>query len=158
MAGKESSLFFMWAGKKVVFKLMWLLEGLKGFFNAVQRCIFYFIRSSVEFPAALYQLVINYCSLKRDIKQKHLQCQYCWEATMIYRKREVQIIVVRGKLARTPHKLPRDWKGSAGLAEINGSAPTEFSGASVLPQENINQARILPGTEREAGKSKFKHF
>lgn len=67
---------------------------------------------------------------------------------MIYRKREVQIIAVRGELACTPQKLPRDWKGSAGLAEINGSAPTEFSGASVLPKENIYQARILPGTER----------
>lgn len=77
---------------------------------------------------------------------------------MIYRKREVQIIVVQGKLARTPQKLPRDCKGNAGLAEISGSAPTEFSGASVLPKENINQARILPGTEREAGKPKSKHF
>lgn len=109
-------------------------------------------------PVSVGYLLRSSYSLKRDTKQKHLEFQYRWEVTTIYRKRELQIIVVRGELARTPQKLPRDWIGSAGLAEINDSAPTEFSEASVLPSENINQARILPGTVREAGKSKFKHF
>lgn len=56
---------------------------------------------------------------------------------MIYRKIEVQPITVCSKLACIPQKLPRDWKGSPGLAEINGSTPTKFSEARVLPKESI---------------------